>query len=68
MDSKYIIFFIVAVLVLTYFVIFWQNRHKKVKFQLFNQEIEINLGLLTFGIFLDGIILASILLWLIFFR
>ena len=65
MNLKLIIFFVVAILTLTYLSVFWQNRKKRIKVKLFTQEIEINLGFLAFGIFIDGIILAAILIWLL---
>ncbi|MBN2087172.1 hypothetical protein JW758_02390 [Candidatus Peregrinibacteria bacterium] len=65
MEYKSIIFFIIAILTLTYFVTFWQNRNRVVQFHMFGKEIKINLGLLTFGIFLDGALITAILIWLL---
>jgi uncharacterized integral membrane protein len=65
MDWKLIIFFIVAILTLTYFVTFWQNKDERTHLHIFGQKIDINLGLLMFGVFLDGAILAVILIWLL---
>ena len=65
MNWESIVFFIVVLIVLSYFLIFWQNRHEKVHFHLFNKKITISLGLLTFGTFLDGTILAALLFWLL---
>jgi len=48
-----------------YLVTFWNNRGKKIKFTVFNHEIEINLGLLAFSIFLDGMIIAILINWLL---
>ena len=58
------LFFIVALITLTYLASFWENRKTKVKFNLFHQDIEISLGILAFGLFLDGAILSGLLLWL----
>jgi len=66
MSLELFIFFIVAILTLTYFVTFWQNWGRKVKFHMFGKDIEISLGLLSFGIFLDGAILSAILIWLLY--
>lgn len=60
-----IVFFIIAVLTLTYLLSFWQNRRGKVVLQLFNQKIEMSLGLLMFGVFIDSAILSALLLWLL---
>jgi len=65
MNLKLIIFFVVAVFTLMYLVTFWNNRGKKIKFTVFNHEIEINLGLLAFSIFLDGMIIAILINWLL---
>lgn len=65
MDWKTLIFFAVAVLTLTYFFVFWQNRHERVKFNFFKQKIDISLGLLALSIFLDGIIIAMLINWLL---
>ena len=62
---NYIIFFTVILFTLMYLVTFWNNRGKKIKFTVFNHEIEINLGLLAFSIFLDGVIIALLINWLL---
>jgi len=66
MDWKTLIFFAVAVLTLTYFFAFWQNRHERVKFHFFKQKIDISLGLLAISIFLDGAMLSALLIWLLY--
>ena len=62
---KLLIFFIVVTLALTYLLTFWGNRHTKVKFHMFGKSVEISLGLLTFGVFLDGVIIGMVLIWLL---
>ena len=62
---KLIIVFTVALFTLMYLVTFWNNRGKKVKFTVFNHEIDISLGLLAFSIFLDGMIIALLINWLL---
>ena len=66
MSLKLIIFFIVAILTLTYLATFMQNWGRKVKFHMFGKDIEISLGLLSFGIFFDGALIAVILIWLLY--
>ena len=51
---------------ITYFVMFWQNRHERVKFNFFGHKIDISVGLLAMGIFLDGAIIAALLIWLFY--
>jgi len=65
MDLKLLIFFIVILFTLLYFVVFWENRHEKIHFHFFSQKIDINLGLLMFAVFLDGIIITLLILWLL---
>ena len=65
MDWKLLIFFIVAVITITYFIMFWQNRHERVKFNFFGHKIDISVGLLSVGIFLDGAIIALLIYWLL---
>jgi len=63
-NLKLIIFFFVALFILIYLAIFWHNRHEKIEFHLFSKKIEINLGIMAFGVFLDGAILTALLFWL----
>jgi hypothetical protein len=65
-EMKPLIFFIVTLITLTYFVTFWQNRNERVKFRLFNQKVDISVGLLAVGIFLDGAIISALLIWLLY--
>lgn len=62
---KSIIFFIIVFSTISYLFTFWQNRDKRVKFHMFGQEIEINLGILSFGIFIDGAIITTLIIWLL---
>jgi len=64
MNWKLLLFFIVILLLLLYVVMFWENRHEKTHLHLFSQKVDINLGLLIFAVFLDGIILTLLLTWL----
>lgn len=61
---KTVLFFAVVFFTLLYFLLFYENRHETVTFHFFHQKIQISLGLLAFGIFLDGAILAGLLIWL----
>ncbi len=65
MHYKIPLFFLVAFGTLFYFDLFWKHRHLKVHFRFFGQGMETNLGLLGLMVFLDGAILAFVLLWLL---
>ena len=62
---KLILFFVVAVFTLLYLALFWDNRNEKIHLHFFHQKIDTRLGLMMFAIFLDGIILALLLTWLL---
>jgi hypothetical protein len=65
MNWKLLLFFIVILFALLYVVLFWENRHEKIHFHIFNQKTDMNLGLLMAAVFLDGIIITLILTWLL---
>jgi len=65
MNLKLLLFFIVVLFTLLYFVEFWENRHTRVSFHMFNHKIDISLGLLLVAVFLDGAILTLLLTWLL---
>jgi len=65
MDWKLILFFIVTLFTLLYFGLFWKNRHEKINLRFFKDKIDVSLGLLMLAVFLDGALIAALLLWLL---
>ena len=64
MNFKLPLFFIAVFSILVYFDLFWKNRHEKVRFRFLRKEADVGLGLLVLTAFLDGALLAVLLLWL----
>ena len=62
---KPLLFFIIVLAILLYVIIFWQNRHEKTEFTFFSGKSKMNLGLLMLVTFVDGVILALLLTWLL---
>lgn len=65
MDWKLLLFFIVAFLTLLYFSLFWKNRYEKISLHFFKDKVDVSLGLLMLAVFLDGALIAALLLWLL---
>lgn len=64
-DYKVIIFFFAILFTLFYLATFRNNDQEKVAFHFLGQKMEINLGLLLFGIFIDGALLGALIFWLL---
>ena len=62
---KNVLFFIVALLLLGYLHMMWENRHEKVSLHFFHRKTDMNLGLLIFAVLLDGAIITILLVWLL---
>lgn len=65
MNWKLILFFIVILSILMYIVMFFENRNEKTHFKFFGKKMDMNVGLLMLVTFLDGAILAALLVWLL---
>ena len=65
MDWKLLLFFIVILFALLYLVMFWENRHEKAHVHFFGQKLDMNLALLMIAVFLDGVIITLLLIWLL---
>jgi hypothetical protein len=65
MNLKLPVFFLVTLCILFYLDVFWKQRHLKIRLMLFGHELDTSLGALGLMIFLDGAILAFVLLWLL---
>ncbi|MBI5421951.1 hypothetical protein HZA44_02355 [Candidatus Peregrinibacteria bacterium] len=64
MNLKLPLFFIAVFSVLVYIDLFWKNRHSNVRFRFLRREAEVGLGLLVLTAFIDGALLALVILWL----
>lgn len=64
MNWKIPLFFIVAFTTILYLAEFLSNRHEKTSVKLFGKKVEMSLGILLLGTFLDGVIIATLLIWL----